>query len=126
MELSDEDLHRLRSSDKVNEEFYIIGRDGIPRLRNRGRYCVFYDRSKKGCRIYHIRPLGCSIYPVNVTEQDVLVIDGICPEGGTIGEEELGEKGRTLRPLLRKIDEEAAHRSERAGTPGVTSGQEDS
>jgi len=34
------------------------------------------------------------------------VIDGLCPMGHTISEKELKTKGKILRKLLRKIDEE--------------------
>lgn len=79
------------------------GADGIPRLRNTGEYCFFYDHEKKRCGEYSRRPLGCVIYPVNLSVDGDVVVDELCPEASSVRSEELDSKGRRLRKLLDTI-----------------------
>ncbi|MHC1709339.1 MAG: YkgJ family cysteine cluster protein [Methanomassiliicoccales archaeon] len=110
MELCHADIARLVRKGHAEGSFYEIGEDGIPRLINEGGYCVLFDRERKRCREYAARPLGCSIYPVNLTEDGGVVVDTLCPEGGSLTEQEVVEKGRRLKRLLDTIDAEAAKR----------------
>lgn len=89
----------------------IMGQDRIPRLRNVDGHCFFFDPDKKRCREYAARPLGCGIYPVNLTDEGDIIIDDLCPEGRTLTKEEVQEKGQRLRRLLDTIDAEAIKRS---------------
>jgi len=107
MELCRADVARLERRGHRSQDFVLVGEDGIPRLRNVDGHCVFFDPGKKRCKEYASRPLGCSIYPVNLTEDHEVVIDEICPEGATLTKEEVREKAVRLRRLLDTIDSEA-------------------
>ncbi len=108
MELCRADRLRLVRKGYAEDDFCSRGADGIYRLRNVDGRCYFFDPSSMRCREYAARPLGCSIYPVNMTEDGEVIIDALCPEGATISKEELEEKGRRLRRLLITIDSEAS------------------
>lgn len=108
MELSNADISRLVRRGRA--DFYRIGEDGIPRLINSDGHCVLFDRVKGKCSEYAFRPLGCAIYPVNLTEDGEVVVDDLCPERDSLSADELAEKGRRLRRLLETIDAEAARR----------------
>jgi len=110
MELCQADIARLVRRGRADGSFYEIGEDGIPRLINEQGYCVLFDRERKRCTEYASRPLGCTIYPVNLTEDGEVVVDALCPEGDSLSEEEIAVKGRRLRQLLRTIDAEAERR----------------
>lgn len=107
MELCSTDIARLerRGYDKV--DFSVRGADGIPRLRNVDGRCYFYDRRRRRCKEYSSRPLGCAIYPINLTPQGDVVIDSLCPEGDSLTQEEIESKGKRLRSLLETIENEA-------------------
>lgn len=107
MELCRADIARLERRGHLAQDILIIGEDGIPRLRNVDGHCVLFDVERKRCREYASRPLGCNIYPVNLTEDDEVVVDEICPEGATLTREEIKEKSSQLRRLLDTIDSEA-------------------
>ncbi|MCJ7606898.1 MAG: YkgJ family cysteine cluster protein [Thermoplasmata archaeon] len=107
MELCEADIARFERRGYKREDFVRRGDDGIPRLRNTGEYCFFYDHERRRCREYSSRPLGCVIYPVNMWPDGKVVIDDLCPEASSIGREELGSKVRRLRKLLDTIALEA-------------------
>ena len=90
-----------------------MGEDGIPRLRNADGFCVFFDRARGRCSVYQARPLGCVIYPVNITEDGELIVDELCPEGHRMSDEEFSEKARRLQRLMVTIDTEAKERTSR-------------
>lgn len=110
MELCRADIARLVRRGHADGSFYEIGEDGIPRLINEQGFCVLFDRERRRCSEYAARPLGCAIYPVNLTEEGEVVIDELCPEGDSLTEQEIMEKGRRLRRLLSTIDAEADRR----------------
>jgi Fe-S-cluster containining protein len=107
MELCKADIARLERRGYKKEDFSRPGTDGVPRLRNVGEYCFFYDHDRKRCKEYARRPLGCVIYPVNLTEDGKVVIDSMCPEADTLTLEEIESKGKRLRLLLETIQQEA-------------------
>lgn len=107
MELSSEDIERLAKRGYAKEDFSEQGADGINRLKNKGSWCFFYDLRAQRCREYKDRPLGCATYPVILSLDGIPMIDDLCPEGGTIGGNELRKKGRALLKLIAIIDEEA-------------------
>lgn len=107
MDLCKVDIARLKRRGYRKDDFSRKGTDGIPRLRNVGGYCFFYDRDRKRCKEYAHRPIGCVIYPVNLTVDGEIVIDRLCPEADTLTPEEIESKGRRLRQLLNTIDQEA-------------------
>jgi Fe-S-cluster containining protein len=110
MELTEADMARLERRGHRRDKFSYIGTDGIPRLRNEGVWCFFYDPERKRCREYQSRPLGCALYPVNVDQDGELLVDGLCPEAGSIDGRELQLRGRRLKMLLATIDAEARRR----------------
>jgi Fe-S-cluster containining protein len=108
MELSDADIKRLERVGYHRQEFSVSEEDGLTRLRNLVGWCYFYDVSGEKCRVYHDRPLGCSIYPVVYSAyDDVITTDELCPMRQTITASELRTKGRILVGLLKRIDSEA-------------------
>jgi Fe-S-cluster containining protein len=103
MQLCKADIARLERMGYEREDFVHRDADGIPRLRNTGGFCFFYDHERRRCREYSRRPLGCVIYPVNMSTDGEVVVDELCPEASSIGREELDSKGRRLRRLLDTI-----------------------
>ena len=63
--------------------------DKIPRLRNVGTWCYFYDPEREAVLEYCLAPLGCALYPVNVDEDGRTIIDAICPEAQSLTAGEL-------------------------------------
>jgi len=106
MELCNADIARLERRGYRKDDFSRPGADGIPRLRNVGGYCFFYDHGRKRCKEYASRPLGCVIYPVNLTEDGEIVIDSLCPEADTLTPAEIASKGQRLRRLVETIRDE--------------------
>ncbi len=111
MLLSDEDIRRLEKLGYGREDFVQVNGEGFVQLKNREKHCVFYDVEGKRCKIYRSRPLGCRIYPVVLCEEeDAVVVDDLCPVGGTVSESKLKSKGKKLAKLLKMIDIEAERR----------------
>jgi len=107
MMLCETDLRRLERAGYARDGFSQMGEDGVRRLRNKDGYCYFYDVGAKRCSEYARRPLGCVLYPVNVSSEDEVVLDELCPEVDTVTSDEFEEKGRRLRMLLDTIAAEA-------------------
>lgn len=107
MELCEADIVRLERGGNLREDFCISGPDGIRRLRNRDGYCVFHDRGLSRCTQYARRPLGCVLYPVNMSLDGEIVVDDLCPEANTVSAEERSRNGERLRLLLDTITSEA-------------------
>jgi len=107
MELCNVDIARLVRKGYAQEDFVHRDTDGIPRLRNTGGHCFFYDPEMKRCKEYSRRPLGCVIYPVNMSIDGEVLVDELCPEASSVSSEELDSKGRRLRMLLDTIALEA-------------------
>jgi len=107
MELCNADIARLERRGYRKDDFSRRRPDGIPRLRNVGAHCFFYDHKRKRCKEYASRPLGCVIYPVNLTPDGEVVIDDLCPEADTLTQDEIESQGRRLRLLLDTIELEA-------------------
>ena len=110
MELSPKDMERLERAGHRREEIAERGADGIWRLRNIEGHCVFLESEGKRCSIYLLRPLGCYIYPVNMSPEGTIVIDAICPSGASLTADEIRKKGALLRRHLREIDANARSR----------------
>lgn len=107
MELCNADIGRLERRGYQKDDFSYLSTDGIPRLRNVGVYCFFYDHDRKRCKEYAYRPLGCAIYPVSLSAGGEIVIDRLCPEADTVTRNEIESKGQRLRRLVDTIDLEA-------------------
>jgi Fe-S-cluster containining protein len=107
MELCRADIARLERCGYEKDDFSHVGADGIPRLRNSGGYCIFYDRDRKRCKEYTSRPRGCAIYPVILSADGGIIVDRLCPDADTLTQDEIERKGRRLQLLLVKIDSEA-------------------
>ena len=110
MELSETDMVRLERRGYKRQDFSYIGVDNIPRLRNEGTWCFFYDPERKRCREYASRPLGCALYPVNVDQDGDVFVDGLCPQAASVTDQEVRLKGKRLVMLLATIDAEAERR----------------
>jgi Fe-S-cluster containining protein len=114
MLLSEEDIRCLEKLGYNRENFGQLNEEGFAQLKNREKYCVFYDIEGKRCKVYRSRPLGCRIYPVVFCEEeDAAVVDDLCPVGDTVSERKLRSKGKRLVRLLRVIDAEAERRRPR-------------
>jgi Fe-S-cluster containining protein len=83
MMLSNADVERLEKVGYTRQKFMRYDNHGFMRLRNFHGFCVFYDVVKCRCLIYEYRPLGCRIYPVIYSEQQGIVVDGLCPMKNT-------------------------------------------
>jgi len=83
----------------------IAGRVGKKKLKTLCRYekalniwvlkqpCPFYDRVLRGCKIYDIRPLTCTKYPLHPPLQEMpynLAVDAFCPAARLLAKETLG------------------------------------
>ncbi|MEM1565847.1 MAG: YkgJ family cysteine cluster protein [Candidatus Bathyarchaeia archaeon] len=105
MELSWSDIQRLVNAGFHIEDFVRMY-GGVPRLRNVNGWCYFYSVSKRRCKVYKLRPLGCRIYPVIYVEGEGFVLDKLCPMKHTVSEREFKIKAKALKKLLAKIDSE--------------------
>ena len=69
------------------EAFSYVDDEGIRRLLNNSdtKACVFLavnDYAENGlgvCKVYESRPLGCRLFPIVLNEQDVAILDELCP-----------------------------------------------
>jgi Fe-S-cluster containining protein len=55
--------------------------------------CPFYDKEKKGCTIYEIRPLTCTKYPLHPPLPQMpynLAVDAFCPAARDLAKGTLG------------------------------------
>jgi Fe-S-cluster containining protein len=111
MLLSNADVERLEKAGYNRQKFMRYDKHGFARLRNRHGFCVFYDVVKCRCTIYEHRPLGCRIYPIIYSEQEGIVVDGLCPMKNTVSEIELKRKGKRVIELLQRMDHEATSRA---------------
>lgn len=105
MELSAKDIRRLEKADYCKEDFAQQDSEGIWRLRNWDGICYFLDPSSRRCSVYELRPIGCYIYPVNLSPEGVVVVDDACPAAKTIDGGEKKKTGVLLRHHLRVIDD---------------------
>jgi Fe-S-cluster containining protein len=82
----------------------IAGRVGKKNLKKLCRYekaldiwvlkqpCPFYDKDLRSCKIYDIRPLTCTKYPLHPPLQEMpcnLAVDAFCPAARTFAKETL-------------------------------------
>ncbi|RLG40132.1 MAG: YkgJ family cysteine cluster protein [Thermoproteota archaeon] len=101
MILTEEDIRRLESLGYEREDFSEF-RDGFIRLKNVDGRCFFLKDGK--CSIYEYRPLGCRAYPVIFDlSSGKCTLDELCPARQTVSEEELEEKCRLVKRVLKDI-----------------------
>ena len=110
MELSEEDVERLEGISYSRGEFSVMGGDMIPRLRNVGRWCYFYDSAKGLCRVYANRPFGCRLYPIVYSIDGQVTVDPLCPQAWTISQDALRDREKDLIKLVKTLESEAAAR----------------
>lgn len=110
MLLSLEDIKRLEKKGLNKEDFACFNKQGYVQLKNKGGYCVFYNKDKRNCKVYNNRPSGCKIYPVIIDEEKGIVLDTICESRKTISKQEKTLKGKKVLRLLKTIDLEAEER----------------
>lgn len=107
MLLSRTDIRLLEKAGHAREEFVRFSRKGFAQLRNSRGYCVFYQIERGRCTVYAYRPLGCRIYPVIYSEEEGVIVDNLCPQGGTVSKKEVDSEAERLMKLLQRIDGEA-------------------
>jgi len=110
MELSEEDVERLERIGYSGEEFSLVGEEGIPLLRNVGKWCYFYYSSNRLCRVYTNRPIGCRLYPIVYSIDELVTVDPLCPMALTMCQDELIAKGSELIKFVKKLENEAVAR----------------
>ena len=110
MLLSEEDVCRLERKGYDRSFFSCYDSEGYVTLKNYLGCCVFYDASKRGCKVRSIRPLGCRVYPVIYDEDKGIVVDKICPAATTVTEKQKAKRGKKVKQLLERIDAEAENR----------------
>jgi len=115
MPLSENDMRLLEKAGCKREKFVRYDKRGFALLQNRRGYCVFYDVERCRCKAYRFRPLGCRLYPVVYSEEDVAMVDELCPAGRTVSRQELRKKGEKVGELLRRIELEASGRTASKG-----------
>jgi len=106
MELSAEDIERLKGLGYSSDEFSISLGGSSYQLKNIDGHCFFHDPSSRTCRVYPHRPIGCRIYPVVYIIGEGIGVDNLCPMSSTVSNFELKWKGRLLMEHLGKIDRE--------------------
>lgn len=88
MPITATEASRLSRRTGLSEEQFCSKDDsGIRRLLNNQdtKACVFLATSSDLptapgiCTVYDVRPLGCRTYPVILDEQDLAILDDICP-----------------------------------------------
>ncbi|MHA1298842.1 MAG: YkgJ family cysteine cluster protein [Candidatus Helarchaeota archaeon] len=62
MPLSNKDIQTITQTIKTKVKFY-EEKDGYLILKNISGNCIFFDITKKNCKIYENRPQGCRFYP---------------------------------------------------------------
>ena len=84
-------------------EYFVVYRNGVPRLRNVNGRCVFLS-GNNACTIYRHRPLGCRLYPlVYDVSSNRVVIDDLCPKRDEIKKKVLPHHRRCLLELLKEL-----------------------
>jgi Fe-S-cluster containining protein len=76
-----------RRTGMAEDQFCSKDENGIRRLLNNQdtRACVFLATSSDLpsapgiCSVYDSRPLGCKTYPVILNEEDLAILDDLCP-----------------------------------------------
>jgi hypothetical protein len=115
MPLSEKDMWLLEKADCKRERFVRYDKHGFALLQNRRGHCVFYDVERRRCKAYKSRPLGCRLYPVVYSEENIAIVDELCPMGRTVSKAELRKKGEKVGELLRRIELEASRRKTSGG-----------
>jgi hypothetical protein len=116
MPLSEEDMGLLEKAGYKRQRFARRDKHGSALLQNRKGHCFFYDVERRRCKAYRFRPLGCRLYPVVYSEENVAIVDELCPMGRTVTSAELRKKGRKVGELLRRIELEASSRTMSRGS----------
>ncbi len=94
MELLPVDIERLLRLGYRLTHFARIDSDFV-KLRCVDNHCVFFDEKTRTCKIYEHRPIGCRLYPLQLTNNDI-VPDPECPAAATISKREI----ERLRPYV--------------------------
>ncbi len=110
MLLSKKDIKRLEKKGFSQNLFVQYDQQGYAQLKNRDRYCVFYDLKNRNCSVYDDRPAGCRVYPVILDEEVGIILDDICEARNSITHSEKKSKGKRVIDLLEVIDAEALSR----------------
>ncbi len=87
MELLPTDIERLLKLGFRLEQFARVDNEFV-RLRCVNGHCVFFDSKSKKCLIYEYRPIGCRLYPLQLSD-DNIIVDPECPASHTVPKSEL-------------------------------------
>jgi len=104
------DIERIKRFTELDIDRFAIFRDGFYRLRNVDGRCIFLDDN--GCRIYPIKPIGCSIYPLIFNSIHGPAIDSLCP----LAKEfiyrcrDIGEALNLLKDFLRELEDSYSYK----------------
>ncbi len=110
MTLTREDAERIEGLGYDRTEFLVRVMAGFCELKNVDRFCYFYDKEAKACRIYENRPEGCRYYPIIYdARRKKCIIDRDCPSGETVTREEVRKACHKVRKLVDTLRQEAAH-----------------
>lgn len=101
MELLAEDIRRIEAAGFKLEEF-AVEKDGVYRLKNVDGHCVFYEPESRSCKIYHIRPVGCRLYPL-VYNGERVEVDKTCPTWDTVPRSEVERLGPYVVKFLEEV-----------------------
>jgi Fe-S-cluster containining protein len=109
--LSKTDIQLLEGRGHDKKVFLCLDKQGYAKLQNRKGCCIFYDADKSSCRVYADSPQGCHVYPVVYSEEEGIIVDGLCPMKTTVTGAEMIRKGREVIRLLKTMDREAKERT---------------
>jgi len=109
--LSKTDIQLLEGRGDDKKVFLCLDKQGYAKLQNRKGCCIFYDADKSSCRVYADSPQGCHVYPVVYSEEEGIIVDGLCPMKTTVTGAEMIRKGREVIRLLKTMDREAKERT---------------
>jgi len=93
-----------RRTGMSEDQFCSKDEDGIRRLLNNQetRACVFLATSSDiptapgVCSVYDSRPLGCRTYPTILNEEDLAILDDLCPHTADFDEPDEDDAHRLL------------------------------
>ena len=103
MPLTEDDIARIESLG-YSRDYFVVIKDGVPRLRNVNGRCVFLNDDGL-CRIYEHRPIGCRLYPIIQVDDYCMPDYEYCPYAHLVTEEELNRACPLVIELNRKLEE---------------------
>jgi len=87
MELLPVDIERIMRLGYKLDHFARLD-DEFVRLKCVNGHCVFYNPNTRACTIYEYRPIGCRLYPLQLSDNEIIV-DPECPAANTVPRTEI-------------------------------------